>query len=83
MTKFKLDADVPVPTKRGGGRCAKYPFNHLQLNESFFVQNMKSSDMGGTVAYWQKKLGRKFKLQARTEIVSGKEIPGVRIWRVK
>jgi hypothetical protein len=83
MSEIKIDADVPVPTKRGGGRIAKYPFNRLELHESFFIPKMKSSAMDGTLSYWRKKLGWKFKVEFRTEIVSGKEIPGVRIWRVK
>ena len=42
-TMFKIENDVPVPVISGRGRgCNVYPFNQLEVGQSFFVANSES-----------------------------------------
>ena len=42
-TMFQIENDVPVPAISGRGRgCNVYPFNQLEVGQSFFVANSES-----------------------------------------
>lgn len=42
-TMFQIENDVPVPVISGRGRgCNVYPFNQLEVGQSFFVANSES-----------------------------------------
>lgn len=66
---FKIES-IPKPEGR-----SKYPFNKLQINESFFVPNMKQATIGSSCIYWSKRLNRKF--------TTSLEGSGVRVFRTK
>ncbi len=71
---IEIDRNVPMPAKpHAGGRPSIYPWAELEIGDSFFVPDKKSSNCGAWMA--GKLLGRKF--SART--VDG----GVRVWRIK
>lgn len=72
------DNPIPIPPPATGpqkGKSFKYPFHKLDVGESFFVENLQSRNLGGSVTYASKVLGRKF----ITRSMDG----GVRVWRVE
>lgn len=77
--KVSIDKDrIPIPAPATGpkrGKTFKYPFHELEVGESFFVENLQSRNLGGSVTYASKVLGRKF----TTRTMDG----GVRVWRVE
>lgn len=66
---YKIE-DIKKPVGR-----SKYPFNTLEVGQSFFVPNAKQPTMGSNCIYWSGKLGREFKTSLEGD--------GVRIYRVK
>jgi hypothetical protein len=68
---IKIEANVPLPP----AKQAKYPYARLKVGESFFVKGKKIHDMGGSTAYWSKRLN--------TQYVIRTEGDGVRIWRIR
>jgi len=77
--KIKIDEErIPIPAPNTGpkrGKAFKYPFHKLEVGESFYVENLQSRNLGGSVTYASKVLGRKF----TTRSMEG----GVRVWRVE
>jgi hypothetical protein len=84
-----IDKDIPLPetfsdgkTPSKMGRKPLYPFEELQVGESFFAP-MKSQGMlhtfPNTVSRWRVKLGRKFKYTVCTQ----GWLRGFRVWRVE
>jgi len=75
----KIDEErIPIPPPATGpkrGKAFKYPFHQLEVGESFFVENLQSRNLGGSVTYASKVLGRKF----TTRTMEG----GVRVWRTE
>lgn len=73
---FKIEKGVPLPADDRPGRRAKYPFEDMDIGDSFFVPgHMK---MASTISAAGRKLGMKFRYKVQTE--SGTE--GTRVWRV-
>ena len=74
-----IDPDpIPIPPPNTGpkkGKAFKYPFHKLEVGESFFVENLQSRNLGGSVTYASKVLNRKF----ITRTMEG----GVRVWRTE
>ena len=72
MTTITIDKNIPIPGLIGGRR-AVYPWDTLEVNESFFVADRTTKNFGSMVYSASKRTGRKF--ISRT--VDG----GVRVWR--
>lgn len=64
-----IDADVPVPA-----RVPKYPYEALEVGESFLVTTMGLQSVCNANYRQSKRQGRKF--------VARKVEGGVRVWRV-
>lgn len=75
MSEFTIDKDIPVPKQVGTGRKNKYPFDALEVGDSFFVKDAKVKTLSRTCGSHGKRLSRKF--TSRT--VDG----GVRVWRTE
>ena len=79
--KPKISIDntaIPIPPVRTGpksGTRFKYPFNNLEVGQSFFVEGIEARNLGGSVTHAEKVLGFKF----TTRTMDG----GARVWRVK
>lgn len=74
MSEFKIEKNIPVPcnkSKRGG---YKYPFNIMEVGDSFLVENRTMKKMSSIVHYAQKSTGFKF--------MSRSGDGGVRVWRI-
>lgn len=68
---YEIEDNVPLPNHLGG---TAYPFDRLEIGQSFFVPNKKLSSFTALTQYYKTKLRRKF--TCRT--MDG----GVRVWRV-
>jgi len=84
MSEFKIEKNVPIPARRGGGPPNKYPWRDMEVGDSFFVPaNGKSRNAlmrALTSSTQSKSLARDgLKFTARTDA----EANGVRVWRIK
>lgn len=79
MTEFKIENDVPMPT-RVRGRRGKYPFAALQIGESFFVPGDAKSvrHVRNAACAHARKHGGHFRGSMRVE----NGVDGIRVWRV-
>lgn len=71
---IEVDKGLPIPG-HNGGRRAFYPWNNMNVGDSFFVQNIKIKSVTGAASSYGRNHGMRF--TART--VEG----GVRVWRVE
>jgi len=75
MSEFTIEKGVPVPKQVGAGRKNKYPFDAMEVGDSFFVKDIKVKAISKTCGSHGKRLSRRF--ASRT--VDG----GVRVWRTE
>lgn len=72
--KFKIEDGIAIPAERQPRtRRAKYPWNELEVGQSFFVEGSSARSMGSTASHAGRRLKRKF-IARSTE-------GGVRVWR--
>ncbi len=75
---YRIEKDVPIPARgygRRGGTIPRYPWNDMEIGDSFFIPNPITQDyISGARHYAQRGLKRKF----ITRIVEG----GIRVWRI-
>lgn len=69
--KFKIEKGVPCPPSRRDGF---FPWNDLEIGDSFFVPGTDSRRFGANASYSSKRYGKKFVVRN----VDG----GVRVWRI-
>lgn len=74
---FAIESGVPVPAPERNvkTRNSKYPWNSMQVGDSFFVADFTTKGFAGTVYSAGKRSGRKFTVRA----MDG----GVRVWRTE
>lgn len=80
VQKVKIQKDVtipPLPGKEGGGRPNKYPWDKLQVGDSFYIDN-QSSPYSMLKAY-----NYGLPIKKRIKITRRLEGKGQRIWRIK
>jgi hypothetical protein len=65
---IKIEKNIPIPDKLA------YPFDALEIGDSFEVQGKTTKQFAGKVYISGKKLGKKFTMRATTA--------GVRVWRI-
>lgn len=74
MTLYNAVADIEIPKalRTGGGAKGdrKYPFNTMEVGDSFFVPNRDKNTLSTHASLTGKRLGRKFK----TLLVWGHEL---------
>lgn len=75
MSEFTIDKGIPVPKQVGTGRKTKYPFDLMEVGDSFFIKDTKVKTISCSCGIYGKRLNRKF--TSRT--VEG----GARVWRVE
>ena len=75
MNEFTIEKGIPVPKMTGAGRKTKYPFESMQVGDSFFVKDGTVKTLSRSCGTYGKRLERKF--ASRT--VDG----GARVWRVE
>ena len=71
----KIEKGIPIPpVKHGGGASAKWPWDHMEIGDSFLMPARKMSTVSSQITTVSRRLGRKFAARA----VDG----GARVWRV-
>lgn len=75
MSEFTIEKGIPVSKRVGAGRETKYPFDLMEVGDSFLVTDLKVKTISRTCCRYGKRLSRKF--VSRT--VDG----GVRVWRTE
>lgn len=65
---YPIESNVPIPSRY------KYPFNDLEVGDSFFVPNARRANLYSLASLRGKQLHRRFITKA--------EAGGVRVWRV-
>ena len=67
------------------GRPPKYPFDILEIGESFFISNIKNSQFQSTMRYWNSRDTRQFVITSREShggLLKENGVTGIRITRV-
>lgn len=74
--EFQIEKNVPIPD-RVAGRAGRYPWDDMEVNDSFFVPGRDALSVP------KRKDGKKFRSAKRVEKDGdGKDVAGVRVWRV-
>lgn len=84
MEEFKIDKDVPKPLKRSKGKKANYPFDKMEVGDSFFV-SIKEGDNISKVQALVASSAKYYVLRNRLDVKFSTRtmVGGVRIWRIK
>lgn len=68
-----IDRGIPIPESSGAGRPALFPFEDMEIGDSFLTGG-KQKTISSAASYWAKKLG--------TTYATRKTSKGYRVWRV-
>lgn len=83
MTAYKILDGIPAPT--GRQQATLYPFETLEIGQSFFIPNAHKRSIQQTCRNWSKRLQRTF--VADDYMMSAGQIDkadaGVMVWRTK
>lgn len=72
--EFKIEKNIPPPSRGGPGRKHKYPFREMEVGDSFFYRGLRGTIVS-CANYFGKRNNAKF--------VTRKENDGFRIWRIE
>lgn len=79
MSTLKIEANIPIPPPVArNNRNRKYPLNHFQIGDSFFVPG-KSGMRSTYLLAAAKRLG----IVISTRRLSEAGVDGTRVWRIK
>lgn len=70
----KIDKDVPLPSR--SGFHSKYPWEEMEVGDSFMMEGKTNTSAHGHCYQWNKKLAPK-------KFVARKIEGGCRVWRIK
>jgi hypothetical protein len=73
-----VEAGIPIPPRTQLGRRSKYPFEDMDVGDSFFVAGRDGKNFGGTVTGARKR-HPDMAFEMRTVKEDG--VIGVRVWR--
>lgn len=71
-----IDKDIPLANKTRG---SKYPFNAMEVGDSFFVADRSPKQMNGTIRLASKRLSKRFSVRFWSE----GDLQGSRVWRIE
>lgn len=71
---IQIDKNVPMPEARN---ATEYPFEGMEIGDSFFVSGKTSDQLTNAASHWRKKNGWGFSARNISEP------KGARIWRTK
>lgn len=86
--EIKIDKDVPMPAD-AGKRASIYPFQDMEVGDSFFAAGKTGDQLTNAGAHYRKKNGWGFSARNTEEVGIHPEtgaqgvIKGARIWRTK
>lgn len=81
MTKFEIEKGIPMPEKqkKKTGAAAKYPWEQMEVGDSFFIPNPPTQANGRFTSMYAVASKR----YAPKRFEQRQENGGLRIWRVK
>lgn len=72
---FKIEKNIPLPNKGGRGRPLMYPFDQMDVNDSFLIpKGVNAKSVSNAAGKYGKRHGKEFTTR---EIGNGR----YRIWR--
>lgn len=71
----KIEKGIAIPPKGTTGRPAKYPIEHMDVGDSFFVTGIKSTGASAIMSRARRGNSKKF----CQRLMDG----GIRIWRIE
>jgi hypothetical protein len=72
-SKIKVEKNIPIPP-RGPRGCYKYPFDAMDVGDSFFVKGGVYKTLSASVRSAAHRMGRKFTCRVYDD--------GIRVWRI-
>ena len=75
MIDIKIEKGIPMPDTRQ--KTSIYPFENMEVGDSFFAPNKTRQQMDNACGHWRKAKGWKFVLRYQQE----DEVSGTRVWR--
>ena len=78
MTTINIEHDVPVP---GANQNAKYPFNEMNVGDSFEIA-IQSRHTAAAIGTYARKFGNKQQPPRSFTVRTNKERNTVRVWRI-
>lgn len=81
MNMIKIDKGLEIPPRRGGfggGARSKYPWQYMDVGDSFFI-GVSIRTISGAVSVRQKRHGERYTCR----IVTENGVKGVRVWRIE
>lgn len=81
MTTYVILNNIPAPSSRR--QPAQYPFELLEVGQSFFVPGGQKRSVQQNCRNWSKRLDKKFIADDYTQQTPGGPEEGVMVWRTK
>ena len=75
MSEFQIEKGVPVQ-KKCVGKKPRFPFQQMEVGDSFAVPITARGSVTGSAVYWERKTGCKFVCRTTRDAT-------VRVWRVE
>lgn len=88
MTDIKIEKGIPMPDARS--KSSVYPFEGMEVGDSFFAPNKTRQQMDNACGHWRKKNKWRFTLLYREESQTSHnergqpedvKVSGTRVWR--
>lgn len=80
--QYPVDKKVPLPQRLSRPKRSKYPLEHLNVTDSFFVPHAKSTSFSGTVQNFRLSHPDKAHWKFTVRTVTENGVEGVRLWRI-
>ena len=78
-TEFQVQKGIEIPERGPLSRSCIYPWNKMEIGDSFFLPNYKISQVSSGACAAGKRYGKMYITRTLIE----NDIKGVRVWRVK
>lgn len=72
---IKIEKNIPMPSVGARGRQKTYPFDEMEVGDSFYVEDRTTSQISSLAYNWKQRHG------SNSKFVVKQEGPGARIWR--
>lgn len=74
MAKYRIEKDIPIASRKN--KFSIYPFAEMEVNDSFFVPNIRQQTLSSAAYYFSKKHPPK-------KFATRQENNGSRVWRIQ
>jgi len=80
VMSFEIEDGIEIPDR--DTIQSSYPFDKLEVGQSFFVPGKTAQQMSAAKAHWRKKFpDRQWVNKKSTKEINGEVVEGVRVWR--